>query len=83
MTQTTSATSAERRGSDMSRTRKTVHEHTGKRCPVCRSVVLTDGDQVWCSFVGSFREKIPPCTYGLEGDVVSVSEHESGVKASS
>lgn len=45
----------------------------GSRCPRCGSTLLSDGNRIWCSFVGSqgggtgANEK--PCVYGIDGPV--------------
>lgn len=36
----------------------------GSRCPRCNCTLLTDGQQVWCSFVGG--EGQAPCSFGLD-----------------
>lgn len=40
----------------------TIDEHG--RCPRCGSPTITDGDRIWCTFVGGGFEK--PCVYGID-----------------
>lgn len=45
---------------------------TDYTCPLCGSPLLTDGHQVWCAKVGSYRSRAA-CPYGVR-DVVRVED---------
>lgn len=38
--------------------------HRDGRCPLCGSILITDGRFVWCSFVGDSVAKA--CDYGIK-----------------
>ena len=60
----------------MNEKQKTCWEFEGKRCPRCGASVNTDGKVVWCSFVGSQRNNIAACSYGID-DRITIEQHES------
>ncbi len=49
--------------------KKGIREVEKERCPRCGSVLITDGIHKWCTFIGSQRENIPGCEYGLDSNV--------------
>lgn len=59
----------------MSGTQRTCWMLEGKRCPRCGSTVNTNGTNVWCSFVGSQRDNITACSYGINVEV-TLEEHK-------
>lgn len=52
-------------------------EFHNERCPRCGSLLLTNGDKVWCSFVGGHgKTASPACTFGLDA-AVQVAKYRS------
>lgn len=41
-------------------------------CPRCGAHTVTDGERVWCTFVGGGQEK--PCSYGIDAIVMLESK---------
>lgn len=54
----------------MSESPKMPAEFSGHKCPKCGSTLLTDGQYLWCSFVGGDNQR--GCDYGIVGDLVPV-----------
>jgi hypothetical protein len=51
-------------------------EVEGVRCPRCRSKLMTEGEHVWCTFVGrrSGSSVVPACTFGFDRPVALAAE---------
>lgn len=56
-------------------------EVIGQRCPRCGCTLITDGKQMWCTFVGGGNER--PCTYGIDSRVPLPDGLPSGARSSS
>lgn len=38
-------------------------------CPKCKSRLLSNGEKIWCSYVGSGSPYYPACDYGIKEHV--------------
>lgn len=53
------------------RTDTFVRADPDRRCPRCGAVLLTDGDLLWCSKIGTVSDSgtLPACRFGLDARV--------------